>query len=74
MTIGSGRSAGTLGTYAGLALGLIRYKIHHCRGELCIHTPAALRLGTSSFGYFHCTNIRLVTDRASGRVNGVHKA
>ena len=74
MTIGSGGSAGTFGADAGLALGLIRYEIHYRRRKHCIHTPAALRLGTRGFGLFHGANIWFVTDRAAGGVNGVHKS
>ena len=73
MTIGSGSCAGTFGTYACLALGLIRYQIHNLRRKHCIHAPAALRLGARGFGLFHGTNVRFVTDRTAGRVNGFHK-
>ena len=73
MTIGSGSCAGTFGTYAGFALGLIRYLIHYRRRKHCIHAPAALRLSARGFGLFHGTNIRFVTDRTTGRVNGFHR-
>ena len=73
MTIGSGSCAGTFGTYACLALSLIRYQIHNLRRKHCIHAPATLWFGACSFGLFHGTNIRFVTDRTAGRVNGFHK-
>ena len=38
-----------------------------------MHAPASFRLGARGFGFFHGTNIRFVTDRAAGRVNGFHK-
>jgi len=74
MTIGSGSSAGTFGADAGFAFGLIRYQIHYCRRKHCIHAPAAFRFRARGFGLFHGANIRFVTDRAAGRVNGVHKS
>ena len=74
MAIGSGGSAGTFGADAGFAFGLIRYEIHYRWREHCVHAPAAFRLCASSFSFFHGANIRFVTDRAAGRVNGVHKS
>ena len=73
MTIGSGSCAGTFGTYACLALGLIRYQINNLRRKHCIHAPATLWFGACSFGLFHGTNIRFMTDRTAGRVNGFHR-
>ena len=73
MTIGSVSSAGTFGTYAGSSLGFIRHLIHDLSCKHCIKAPAALRLGARGFGLFHGANIRFVTDRAEGRVNGVHR-
>ena len=73
-TIGSGSSAGTFGTYAGSSLGFIRHLIHDFSCKHRIKAPAALRLGARGFGLFHGANIRLVTNRAAGRVNGVHKS
>ena len=73
MTIGSGISAGTFGTYAGSSLGFSRHLIHDFSWKHCIKAPAALRLGARGFGLFHGANIRFLTDRAEGRVNGVHR-
>jgi hypothetical protein len=74
MAIGSGGSAGTFGAYAGFSFGCSGHLIHHCRCKHGVHAPAALRLGARGFGLFHGTNIRFLTDRAAGRVNGVHKS
>ena len=73
MTIGSGSSAGTFGTYAGSSLGFIRHLIHDFSCKHCIKAPAALRLGARGFGLFHGAHIRFLTDRAEGRVDGVHR-
>ena len=74
MTIGSGISAGTFGTYAGSSHGFIRHLIHDFSNKHHIKAPAALRFRARGFGLFHGANIRFVTDRAEGRVNGVHKS
>ena len=74
MTIGSGIRAGTFGTYAGSSLGFIRHLIHYFSYKHRIKAPAAFRFGARGFGLFHGANIRFVTDRAAGRVNGVHKS
>ena len=74
MTIGSDVSAGTFGTYAGSSLGFIRHLIHDFSSKHRIKAPAAFRLGARGFGLFHGAHIRFVTDRAAGRVNGVHKS
>ena len=74
MTIGSGGSAGTFGTYAGSSLGFIRHLIHYFSYKHRIKAPAAFRLGARGFGFFHGAHIRFLTDRAAGWVNGVHKS
>lgn len=62
----------TFGTYACLAFGCVRYLTHHGRCKNCIHAPATLWLAGRCFGLFRCTNIRLMADRASSGINGVH--
>ena len=47
--------------------------IHDFSCKHRIKAPAAFRLGTRGFGLFHGAHIRFVTDRAAGRVNGIHR-
>jgi hypothetical protein len=74
MTIGSGIRAGTFCADAGSSLGFIRHLIHYFSYKYRIKAPAAFRFCARGFGLFHGTNIRFMTDRAAGGVNGVHKS